>query len=266
MSDDTLLRNSVSILGKGARPMLFTNGFGCDKDMWRFITPAFEADYKIVLFNYTGIGGPMPDGWDAEKYSGLGGYAQDTIDVVEGLDLRNVILVGHSVGAMIGVLASIARPDRFSKLILIGPSPCYLNDGDYHGGFDRADLEGLLDLMDNNYIGWASYLAPVIMKNEDRPELTEELRSRFCSVEPEAARIFAEATFFADNRADLMKVNLPSLIMQCSNDSIAPVFVGHYLHAHLTSSTFAQMKATGHCPQLSHPEEIIHMIKTYLYG
>jgi sigma-B regulation protein RsbQ len=261
---DVLTRNNVRVSGNGTRPMLFAHGFGCDQQMWRFVTPAFEADYRVVLFDYVGSGKSDLTAWDPQKYSTLDGYAQDVIDICEALDLRDVIFVGHSVSSMIGVLAANRAPERFSRLIMVGPSPRYINDTGYVGGFERADIEGLLDLMDRNYIGWANFLAPVIMKNDERPQLTEELRESFCSTDPKITRRFAETTFFADNRDDLPRVRIPSLIMQCSEDAIAPVEVGSYLHRTLPQSTLRMMKATGHCPHVSHPEETIEAIARYL--
>jgi len=262
--NDVLIRNNVKVSGRGTRPMLFAHGFGCDQQMWRFITPAFENDYRIVLFDYVGSGKSDLSAWDPQKYSTLDGYAQDVIDICEALDLRDTIFVGHSVSSMIGVLAANRAPERFSHLVMVGPSPRYINDVDYVGGFERADIEGLLDLMDRNYIGWANFLAPVIMKNDERPQLTEELRESFCSTDPKITRRFAETTFFADNRADLPRVSVPSLILQCSEDAIAPVEVGSYLHRTLPQSTLRMMKATGHCPHVSHPEETIEAITNYL--
>ena len=247
--------------------MLFAHGFGCDQNMWRFITPAFEDDFRIVLFDYVGCGKSDLGSYRADRYAELDGYAQDVIEVCDALDLRRVIFIGHSVSSVIGMLASIQRPELFKHLIMIGPSPSYINDpSGYVGGFDRKDIEGLLDLMDKNYIGWASFLAPTIMKNQDRPELAAELQESFCSTDPKIARRFAEATFFSDNRSDLASVKVPSLIMQCSDDVIAPLSVGDYLHEHLANSTLRVMKATGHCPHMSHPEETIQIIKEYLAG
>jgi sigma-B regulation protein RsbQ len=244
--------------------MLFAHGFGCDQNMWRFITPAFERDYKVVLFDYIGSGKSDLSAYDPQRYSTLEGYAQDVLDVCAALDLRDVIFVGHSVSSMVGVLAAKREPERFSRLLMVGPSPRYINDEGYVGGFERADIEGLLELMDKNYIGWASFLAPVIMKNEERPELTQELQESFCSTDPKIARRFAETTFFADNRTDLTDVPVPSLIMQCAEDAIAPVEVGHYLYRTMPKSTLRLMKATGHCPHVSHPEETIEAMKEYL--
>jgi sigma-B regulation protein RsbQ len=261
---NVLQRNNVKVLGAGTQPMLFAHGFGCDQNMWRYLTPAFERDYKLVLFDYVGSGKSDVGAYDEERYSTLGGYAQDVLEICHALDLREVIFVGHSVSSMIGVLAAIAEPQRFSRLVFVSPSPRYINEGDYVGGFDRADIEGLLDLMDKNFIGWASFLAPVVMGNPDRPELKAELEESFCSTDPKIARRFAETTFFGDNREDLPRVPVPSLILQTSEDAIAPVEVGTYVHRHIPASTFRMMKATGHCPHVSHPEETIAAMKEYL--
>jgi sigma-B regulation protein RsbQ len=258
-------RNNVKVLGNGVQPMMFAHGFGCDQNMWRFVVPAFQDDYRVVLFDYVGAGRSDLRAYDPKRYSTLQGYAQDVLDIVDGLDLRDVIFVGHSVSSVIGILAANREPDRFAHLILVGPSPRYIDDPpDYVGGFGRADIEGMLDAMDRNYIGWVTALTPVIMKNEDRPELTQELASSFCSTDPKIARQFAQATFFADNRADLGRVRVPSLVLQCSDDAIAPTTVGEYVARSIPASTLRYMKATGHCPHLSHPDETIEAIKEYL--
>lgn len=258
-------RNNVRVFGNGTQPMLFAHGFGCDQNMWRYVTAAFEDDYRIVLFDYVGSGKSDLSAYDADRYSTLDGYAQDVLDVCEALDLRDVVLVGHSVSGMVAVLAANREPERFSRLVLIGPSPRYVNDApDYVGGFERADIEGLLEMMDRNYIGWASFLAPAIIKNADRPELGEELTASFCSTDPKIARRFAEATFFADNRDDLHRVRIPALVMQCADDMIAPSEVGEYVHRSMPGSTLRLMKATGHCPHMSHPEETVEAIRDYL--
>lgn len=245
--------------------MLFAHGFGCDQNMWRFVTPAFEQDYKIVLFDYVGSGKSNLKAYSPERYRDLNGYVQDVLDVCAALELSHVIFVGHSVSSVVGMLASIRKPEIFSRLILIGPSPCYINDPpDYVGGFERNEIVGLLEIMEKNYIGWANYLAPVIMKNQDQPALTRELEESFCSTDPQIARRFAEATFFSDNRNDLPKVKTPSLIMQCSEDAIAPLEVGSYLKSHLPQSSLRVLKATGHCPHMSHPEETVAVIREYL--
>ena len=262
---DIVVRNNVKVAGRGTQPMLFAHGFGCDQNMWRFVAPAFADDYKLVLFDYVGSGKSDLSAYDAERYATLDGYAQDVLDVIHALELRDVVFVGHSVSAMVGVLAARQEPARFANLVMIGPSPRYLNDPpDYSGGFERSDIEGLLDTMDKNYIGWANYLGPAIMANTDRPELGQELTESFCSTDPVIARRFAEATFFADNRRDLADLRVPSLILQCAEDIIAPNEVGEYVHRELPGSTLRLMQATGHCPHMSAPEETIALIREYL--
>jgi len=263
---DVLIRNNVKVLGLGSRPMLFAHGFGCDQNMWRYVTPAFEADHKVVLFDYVGSGKSDRGAYDPAKYATLDGYVDDVLEVCESLDLRDVVFVGHSVSSMVGVLAAAKAPKRFAKLILIGPSPCYINDGDYVGGFERDDIEGLLQMMEKNYIGWASFLAPAVMQNPDRPELAGELEESFCSTDPIIARQFAKATFLSDNREDLRHVDVPALIMQCSEDMIAPNVVGEYVHRHLANSTLRVMSATGHCPHMSHPDETVSIMRGWLDG
>lgn len=264
MKTDILKRNNVKVLGKGTQPMLFAHGFGCDQNMWRYVTPAFEQDYKIVLFDYVGAGQSDVSSYAPERYATLHGYAQDLVEICETLDLKDVILVGHSVSCMISLLAAIQQPQYFERLVMVGPSPCYINDQDYKGGFERKDIEGLLETMEKNYIGWANFLAPNIMGRQDKPELGEELTQSFCSTDPLIAKQFAEATFFSDNRDDLSKNTLPVLILQCSDDIIAPLEVGTYLAENLPNSTLRVMKATGHCPHMSEPEETITLIKEYL--
>jgi sigma-B regulation protein RsbQ len=245
--------------------MLFAHGFGCDQNMWRWITPAFERDYKIVLFDYVGSGKSDLKAYDANRYSTLDGYAQDVLDICAAADLRDVIFVGHSVSCVIGMLAANREPERFARLVLVAPSPSYINDPPYYiGGFERADIEGLLEMMDKNYLGWASFLAPAVMKNPDRPELKAELEQSFCATDPKIARRWAEVTFLSDNRADLPKAKVPALIMQGSDDAIAPVEVGRYIEARMPQSTFRLLKAVGHCPHMSHPEETIEVMREYL--
>jgi sigma-B regulation protein RsbQ len=261
---DIIKRNNVKVVGKGSQPMLLAHGFGCDQNMWRFIVQAFEDDYRIVLFDYVGSGKSDLNAYDPQRYSTLDGYADDVLDVVHELDLHDVVFVGHSVSSMVGVLAAKREPDRFERLIMIGPSPRYVNDPPYVGGFERSDIQGLLETMEKNYIGWANFLGPVVMQNPDRPELTAELTESFCSTDPVIARRFAEATFLADNRDDLAGLTVPALILQCSDDLIAPRTVGDFVHQSLPQSTFQQMKATGHCPHLSHPEETVQLMREYL--
>jgi sigma-B regulation protein RsbQ len=264
MAADILARNNVKVFGRGTQPMLFAHGFGCDQNMWRLVTPAFEEDYKIVLFDYVGSGRSDLAAYDPERYSTLEGYASDLLEICRALDLQDAIIVSHSVSSMIAVLAAIEEPERFDRLVLIGPSPKYINDPPYVGGFERADIEGLLEMMDKNYVGWANFLGPTIMKNDDRPELAGELTASFCSTDPVIARRFAEATFFADNRDDLSRLGVPALILQCSEDLIAPDEVGEYVHRNTPGSTFRKLAATGHCPHMSHPEETIAAIREYL--
>ncbi|HEY1951640.1 MAG TPA: alpha/beta hydrolase [Gemmatimonadaceae bacterium] len=261
---DILSRNNVKVFGRGRQPMMFAHGFGCDQNMWRFITPAFADDYRIVLFDYVGSGKSDIASYDARRYGSLEGYARDVLDICRALHLEDVIFVGHSVSSMIGVLAANREPSLFANLILVGPSPRYINDSPYVGGFERRDIEELLDTMDKNYIGWANYLAPAIMKNPDRPELSAELSDSFCSTDPVIARRFAEATFYADNRADLARLEIPALVLQCADDIIAPTTVGEYVHRELRGSQLHYLEATGHCPHMSHPEETIAAIKDYL--
>ena len=258
------VRNNVKILGSGTQTLLFANGFGCDQNMWRYVTPAFESAYRIILFDYVGSGKSDISAYIAERYATLQGYAKDVLEICEELQLRDVIFVGHSVSGMVGLLAAIEQPKYFSKMIMIGPSPCYINEGEYIGGFERNDIEGLLEMMDKNYIGWANFLGPNVMANADRPHLGEELTQSFCSTDPVIARNFAEATFLSDNRQDLEFNTVETLVLQCSEDMIAPLEIGEYLAKHLPHSSLKVMKASGHCPHMSHPEEVIDLMKEFL--
>lgn len=245
--------------------MLFAHGFGCDQRMWRHVAPAFEADYNTVLFDYAGAGRSDVAAYDAARYATLDGYAEDVLDVVRALDLRDVVFVGHSVSATIGLLAAIRAPGRFARLVLVAPSPCFVNDPPHYvGGFERADLEGLLDLMDRNYLGWASYLGPVIAGDADRPDVAAELTDSLCSTDPVIARRFAEATFFNDARAELPRVPVPALVLQCRADHLAPPSVGEYVARRLPRGTLHVLDATGHAPHLSAPAETIAAMRAYL--
>jgi len=257
-------RNNVTVAGSGPATMVFAHGFGCDQNMWRFVAPAFEKDYRVVLFDHVGAGRSDLAAYSRAKYDSLQGYADDVLDLCRALDLRRPIFVGHSVSAMIGVLAALKEPDRFDRLVLVGPSPRYINDGDYVGGFTREDIEGLLESLDSNYLGWSSAMAPVIMGNPERPELGTELTNSFCRTDPQIASHFARVTFLSDNRADLPKVKTRSLILQCADDAIAPAAVGEYVHERMPDTVLVRMKATGHCPNLSAPEETIAAIKAFL--
>ena len=266
MRDDILRRHAVRERGRAdGQPMLFAHGFGCDQSLWRFVTPAFERDYRVVTFDYVGAGGSDRSAYDPARYATLEGYADDILAICRAMELEDVVLVGHSVSATIAMLAAIAEPHRFSELILVTPSPRYLDDPPhYRGGFSPQDIDGLLQMMDVNALGWAAYLAPVVMGNPDRPELATDLESTFCSIDPVMARQFAEVTFRADNRADLAKVAVPSLIIQCTDDAVAPMEVGEYLERHLRDSTLRVIEATGHCPHVSDPETTIAAMQDFL--
>jgi sigma-B regulation protein RsbQ len=261
---DALRRNNVRVTGQGTRPILFAHGFGCDQNMWRYVAPAFEDSHRVVVFDHVGAGQSDLSAYRRDKYATLDGYATDVLEICQQLELRDVIFVGHSVSAMIGVLAARRDPDRFSALVLVGPSPRYINDDDYVGGFGRADIDGLLDSMDSNYLGWSSAMAPVIMGNSDRPELGEELTNSFCRTDPEIAADFARVTFLSDNRKDLSSVRTPTLVLQCSDDVIAPLAVGEYVHRQMPNSQLVVMKATGHCPNLSAPQETTQAINDFI--
>jgi sigma-B regulation protein RsbQ len=232
--------------------------------MWRHVWPAFTSDHRIVLFDYIGFGGSDPRAYDRGRYERLDGYAQDVLDICHELELGDVVFVGHSVSAMIGVLAAGAEPERFARLVLIGPSPRYIDDDSYVGGFKREDIDELLESLDSNYLGWSQAMAPVIMGNEDRPELGEELTASFCRADPQIARQFARATFLSDNRADLERVQVPALVLQCSDDAIAPREVGEYVRSRLPQGELMLLDATGHCPNLSAPGETVAALQRFL--
>ena len=259
-----LRRHNIKISGKGRQAMLFAHGFGCDQNMWRFVAPSFEDDYRVILFDHIGAGHSDLAAYDRTKYSTLDGYAADVLEICRALDVTGGIFVGHSVSAMIGVLAAIKEPERFAKLVLVGPSPRYIDDTDYTGGFTREDIEGLLDFLDSNYLGWSSTMAPAIMGNPDRPELGEELTNSFCRTDPEIAKQFARVTFLSDNRSDLAKLQTPALILQCMHDVIAPEAVGRFVHQAMPHSELVLLRATGHCPNLSAPTETIAAMKAFL--
>lgn len=266
VNESVIRRHNVVASGEGELTLLMAHGFGCDQQMWRFVAPVLAQRHRVVLFDHVGCGGSDASAWDPVRHGSLSGYAQDVIDLCDALSLSRVVFVGHSVSAMIGALASIGRPGLFERLIMIGPSPRYLNDqgSGYHGGFEPEDIDGLLDLMSHNMIGWANHLAPLVMQNPDRPELGAELAASFCSGDPVIGRRFARLVFTGDNRADLPRVQVPTLVMQCSQDAIAPDVVGEYVHAHVAGSRLVRLSATGHCPHMSHPQETLEVIQSYL--
>ncbi len=257
-------RNNVHIIGEGAKTMLFAHGYGCDQNMWRYIIPAFQNDYKIVLFDHVGFGNSDTSNYSKEHYASLDAYALDILEICEELGLKDVIFVGHSVSATIGMLASIKKPEQFSKLILISPSPSYINDGDYIGGFTKENIEDLLNSLDSNYLGWSNSIAPVIMGNPERPELSEELAGSFCKSNMQIAKDFAYLTFNNDSRKALPLVQTDTLILQCSDDAIAPVTVGEFTHKNINGSKLIVLDVSGHCPNLSAPKETIEAIKGFL--
>ena len=259
-----LKRNYINVSGTGPKTVVFAHGFGCDQLVWRDIAPAFEEDYQVVLFDYVGSGRSDKSQYSPERYASLKGYAQDLLEVCDALDLKNIVFVGHSVSSMVGVLASIERPELMEKLIMIGPSPRYLNEPGYQGGFEKSDIDALLDMMEKNYNEWAKYLAPVAMGNDAGPELTADFERQLCCNDPLIARQFAEVTFTSDIRSELTKVSTPTLILQTLDDAIAPVEIGEYVHSKIPESEFVLMQATGHSGRINEPEETISYIKAFL--
>ena len=259
-----LARNNVHEGGLGSRAMMFSHGFGCDQNMWRYVAPAFEIDFRTVLFDHVGAGRSDLSAYDRARYSSLHGYADDVVELGRELGLKDAVFVGHSVSAMIGALASIKAPDLFEALVMVGPSPRYIDDDDYHGGFTASQIEELLTSLDDNHMGWSAAMAPAIMGNADRPELGEELTNSFCRTDPEIAKQFARVTFMSDNRADLPKVPARVLILQCKDDIIAGEQVGEYVHSNLPRSQLTILDATGHCPNLSAPEQVVAAIRAFL--
>jgi sigma-B regulation protein RsbQ len=257
-------RNNVRVAGFGERPMVFAHGFGCDQNMWRLVAPAFERDFRTIVFDQVGAGGSDLSAYNPGRYGTLAGYAADLIEIAVELELREAIFVGHSVSAMIGMLASLAAPAIFAELVLVSPSPCYIDDDAYRGGFTASDIDELLASLADNHLGWSAMMAPVIMANADRPELGEELTNSFCRTDPAIARDFARVTFTSDNRADLTKVTARTLILQCREDAIAPVEVGEYVRDHIAGSEMVLLDATGHCPNLSAPADVIAAIRAFV--
>lgn len=261
---DVRTRNNIKIVGRQGGPTLFlAHGFGCDQNLWRLIVDRLQTDFQIVLMDHVGSGASDRKVWNDRKYSSLDGYADDIVGILRDLELRDVVFVGHSVAAIIGVLAVIREPDRIAKLVMITPSPCYIDDDGYHGGFSKSEIEELLESLELNYLGWSHAMAPVIMGNTDRPELADELEASFCRTDPDCARAFARATFLSDNRTDLPRVSVPTLILDCSEDAIAPPAVGAYVQQHISGSRLITLDATGHCPHVSEPDATAQAIAEF---
>ncbi|MFF7445769.1 MULTISPECIES: alpha/beta fold hydrolase [unclassified Streptomyces] len=265
MSTDVRRRNNVTVSGRAdGAVLLLAHGFGCDQNMWRLLAPALEKDFRLVAFDYVGSGQADPSAWDERRYSSLEGYALDALEVCEQLDLRDVTFVGHSVSAMVGVIAAAKAPERISRLVMVAPSPCYIDDEEYRGGFSAEDIDELLESLESNYLGWSAAMAPVIMGNADRPELGEELTASFCATDPDMARVFARTTFLSDSRKDLATVTVPTLVLECRQDVIAPREVGAYVHDAIPGSRLVTLEATGHCPQLSAPQATAESIIDFM--
>jgi sigma-B regulation protein RsbQ len=261
---DVASRNNVQVSGRGARAMVFAHGFGCDQNMWRFVAPAFENDFRVVLFDHVGAGHSDLSAYNPIKYATLSGYADDVVEIGRDLHLKDAVFVGHSVSAMIGVLASLKAPGMFSRMVLVGPSARYIDDGDYVGGFSEKQIAELLEFLEDNHMGWSAAMAPSIMGNADRPELGEELTNSFCRTDPDIAKAFARVTFTSDNRADLPRVSVPTLILQCREDIIASTEVGEFVHRQIPGSRMVVLDATGHCPNLSAPKEVISAMQAFV--
>ncbi|WP_330346175.1 alpha/beta hydrolase [Streptomyces longwoodensis] len=262
---DIARRNNVTVTGNPeGRTVVLAHGFGCDQNMWRLTVPALSDDYRVVLFDYVGSGRAEPSAFSEQRYASLDGYAQDVVEVCEALDLTDAVFVGHSVSAMIGVLAAAQVPERIGALVMVGPSPRYIDDEGYRGGFSAADIDELLDSLESNYLGWSAVMAPVIMGNPERPELGDELKNSFCATDPDMARVFARTTFLSDSRDDLKAVSVPTLVLECTQDVIAPREVGAFVHRSIPGSTLITLEATGHCPHLSAPEATNAAIRSFL--
>jgi sigma-B regulation protein RsbQ len=259
-----LQRNNVVISGEGLRTILFSHGFGCDQHMWVQVARTFEPDFRVILFDHVGAGQSDLTAYSSAKYATLQGYADDVVEIGQNLGLADAIFVGHSVSAMIGALASIKAPGMFSELVMVGPSPCYIDSDGYIGGFSRDQVLELLDFLADNHLGWSAAMAPAIMGHADRPELSTTLENSFCATDPEIAHEFAKVTFLSDNRADLSSIAARTLILQCREDIIAPQCVGEYVHQHISNSQFLLLNATGHCPNLSAPDEVAAAIRAFV--
>ena len=257
-------RNNITIVGaEGAPTIVLAHGFGCDQNLWRPLVERLQSEFRLVLMDHVGSGSSDPDSWDAEKYSSLDGYAADVVSLLTELDLHDVVFVGHSVASMIGAVAAIADPSRFAKLVMLTPSPCYIDGPGYRGGFTQADIDELLESLESNYLGWSHAMAPVIMGTPDRPALEQELTDTFCRADPARALVFARTTFLSDSREDLARITVPTLVIECEHDSIAPREVGAYVHAHVPDSRLVTLEASGHCPHVSAPDDTARAIAEF---
>lgn len=259
-----ILRNNVKVSGNGSRTLMFAHGYGCDQNMWRAVAPGFEDEFTVIVFDYVGSGQSDLTAFNRTRYASLSGYASDVIEIIEEVGRGKVIFVGHSVSSMIGALAAIECPELFESIVMIGPSPSYVNDGDYEGGFEREDIEDLLEMLDSNHAGWSAMMAPIIMGNPEHPVFAAELEASFCRLNPVQAQHFARVTFLSDNRLDIPKLITRTLILQCREDAIAPAVVGNYVHRCLPNSQLVMMDVTGHCPHLSSPGPVTEAIRAFL--
>ena len=257
-------QHAISIRGRGETPMIFLHGYGCDQNMWRLMTPYFEPSHKVVLYDQIGAGKSDVSAYDKAKYASLEGYADDLIAICQVLALGPVVVVAHSVGCTIALLAARRRPELFDRLALVGPSPCYVNEGDYVGGFARNELDEMLEFLQINHAGWSARMAPVIMGHPERPELAAELEASFCRIDPTIAHEFAKATFLSAHRAELADVTTPTLILQSDEDVVAPVTVGSYMHAVMPDSALVVLRSPGHCPHISAADRVAAAILHYL--
>ncbi len=258
-------RNNIKVIGTGNTTIMLAHGFGCDQNMWRLLIPYLKDDCKLVLFDYVGSGNSIKQSFNLERYSDLYGYAKDVNEIIDYLNLTKVHFIGHSVSAMIGLIAQINTPDKFSSLTMVCPSPCFLNKPpSYIGGFEAEDLEELLSLMDKNYMGWANYLSPLVMGATNSKELIDELSNSFCSTDPLMAKQFARATFFGDYRHLLSKSACKTLILQSENDNLASLEIGHYIDNEMQNSELKIIDADGHCLHMTHPSVISPLIHTFV--
>ena len=254
----------MTVTGRGARTLVFVHGYGCDHSMWRFVAPQFADSYRVVQYDLTGMGKSDLDAYDFAQYRSLHRHAQDLVEILVHLDLEDCVLIGHSVGATIASLASSLCPTRISGLALVAPSPFFMNDGDYIGGFARETLDGLVDLMEQNFFGWTGQVTPLIAGDGDTGPATTELSESFCRTDPDIAKHFGRVTFLSDHRADMKLVTTQAIIIQCAHDTLAPVTVGHWLFGNMRDAQLAVIDATGHCPHLTAAEITTDQIRAFL--